>query len=437
MRRNFQSLYLLLQIINLFLLAILLVSEVFAQSGSFERQPIDYLNAPVSDPVAKLAAKVEAGELELAFDQEHGYLKAVLAALNVPISSQTLVFSKTSLQLQRISPGHPRALYFNDDVYVGFCQRGDVLEFAATDAQQGAIFYTLEQSTDTSPKFIRDRGQCLTCHASSRTQNVPGYLVRSVFPDYSGHPILGSGTFTTDHTSPLEERWGGWYVTGQHGSMRHMGNAICGRDEKLDREAGANLQSLDGIVSTKPYLSTHSDLVALMVLEHQTQMHNAIASANYETRQALHQSSQMNELLGRDAGYVSESAERRIQSVTERVVEYLLMKNEFHLTAPVSGTSGFAEEFAKRGIRDSQARSLRELDLQTRVFKYPCSYLIHSPAFAGLPEEVRQPVLRRVHEILDGQDESGEYEYLTEQTRREIWEILQATLPEFGKLCSR
>ncbi len=257
-----------------------------AQSGTFEGPVIDYLNAEVNDPVAQLAAKIAAGDQSLAYDDQHGYLPAVLTALDIPVSSQTLVFSKTSLQLQRISPRRPRAIYFNDDVYVGWCQRGDVLEFAATDPRQGATFYTLKQERDEQPTFVRDRGQCLSCHASSRTQNVPGYLIRSVFADGSGHPILGSGTFTTDHTSPFEERWGGWYVTGKHGQMRHMGNHLfTQRDPRSEeREAGANRETLDDLFSTDAYLTPHSDLVALMVLEHQTQMHNALAAANYETR---------------------------------------------------------------------------------------------------------------------------------------------------------
>ncbi|MEZ6137443.1 MAG: hypothetical protein R3C53_21355 [Pirellulaceae bacterium] len=247
---------------------------------AYEGEPIRYLEAEVHDPVAELASQLAAGKTQLEYDPEHGYLPAVLKALDVPISSQTLVFSKTSLQLHRISPRRPRALYFSDDVYVGYCQRGDVLEFAATDAKQGATFYTLKQSPDGQPKFVRDQGQCLACHATNRTQGVPGYLVRSVYSDRSGQPILGSGTYTTDHTSPMQERWGGWYVTGKHGSMRHMGNQVFTEDNTrgANLDAGANRESLEDLVSTEPYLSAHSDIVALMVMEHQTQMHNARGS---------------------------------------------------------------------------------------------------------------------------------------------------------------
>ena len=404
-----------------------------AQSGTFEGPVIDYLNAEVNDPVAQLAAKIEAGEQTLAYDDQHGYLPAVLAALDIPLSSQTLVFSKTSLQLQRISPRRPRAIYFNVDVYVGWCQRGDVLEFAATDPQQGATFYTLTQERDEPPTFIRDRGQCLSCHASSRTQNVPGYLIRSVFADAAGHPILGSGTFTTDHTSPFEERWGGWYVTGKHGDMRHMGNKIfTQRDPRAEeRESGANRETVEDLFSVASYLTPHSDLVALMVLEHQTQMHNAIAAANYETRLALAQSFEMNELLGREPGHISDSAERRIDSAAQRVVSYLLLRDEFPLQAPVSGTSGFAEEFAARGRRDPHGRSLRDLDLNTRLFRYPCSYLIESPAFDALPDEVRSRVVSQLKRILRDGEESEHYPHLTAELRSEILEILAFLKPEF------
>lgn len=412
-------------------------SESHAQQGNFERAPINYLDAEVNDPVARLAKRIESGETTLSYDDKFGFLRSVLNELDVPVSSQTLVFSKTSLQLHRISPRRPRALYFNDDVYVGYCQKGDVLEFSATDASQAAIFYTLKQSTEGQPSFVRDRGNCLSCHASSRTQGVPGYLIRSVFSDASGRPKLGSGTFLTDHTSEFKHRWGGWYVTGEHGSMRHMGNTICEGDEyTFDRDLGANRSGLDQYIRPDDYLSPYSDIVALMVLEHQTQMHNAIAAANYETRQALHQSYQMNELLERPKGHISESAERRISASADRVLRYLLMTDEFQLTDTVAGSSGFAAEFSARGSEDSQGRSLRDFDLKTRLFKYPCSYLIYSDAFDALPREVRDLVVSRLIAILEGRDASPKYAHLTPEMRSEILEILTDTKPDFARSAS-
>ena len=409
---------------------LILSSSAVGQRASYEREPIDYHNAPVNDPVAQLEAKLDSGQVTLAYDTRHGYLKSVLEQLDIPISSQTLVFSKTSMQLHRISPHRPRAVYFNDDVYVGWCQRGDVLELAATDPMQGAAFYTIKQTRQDKPLITRDQGHCLSCHASGRTQNVPGYLIRSVFASRSGQPNLGSGSFTTSDSSPFDERWGGWYVTGTHGRMRHMGNVYFDEDdEQGDRDSGANLESLEGLISTSPYLSPHSDLVALMVLEHQTQMHNAIAFANYETREALHQMAHMNKLLEREPNFLSESAERRINKAAERVVQQLLMCNEFPLTDPVTGTSEFADEFTASGLRDSQGRSLRQFDLKTRLFRYPCSFLIDSPAFDGLPNQVRDRTVTMLRDVLDGTNRSPEYDHLTPSMRRDITEILRATKP--------
>ncbi|MFT5303321.1 MAG: hypothetical protein ACI814_004140 [Mariniblastus sp.] len=431
---NFTSLFRCLPC--LFLATILFSGlPIFGQIASFENAPINYQTAEVNDPVAGLIKQLESGDAQLEYDQKYGYLKSVLEHLEVPISSQTLVFSKTSLQVHRISPARPRAVYFNDDIYIGYCQNGEVLEIGATDAKQGPTFYSVKQEESDSPIIKRDQGQCIVCHASSRTQNVPGYLIRSVFPNRSGHPNFGSGTYTTDSTSPFRQRWGGWYVTGTHGDLRHMGNKVYAEDERNDQlEEGANQMSLEEFVSTKPYLSAHSDLVALMVMEHQTQMHNAITYANFETRQALHQSFEMNKILKRETGFVSESAQRRIKSATERVVEHLLMCDEFALSSPVAGSGKFTAEFEAKGMRDSKQRSLREFDLKTRMFRYPCSYLIYSPAFDGLPNEVRIPIVRRLVQVLEGRDDSDRYDHLSAQTKTAILEILKETKPELASL---
>lgn len=399
----------------------------------YEREPICYDTAPVHDPIAQLQQQLDAGDIRLEYDQRHGYLPSVLKHLNVPVSSQVLVFSKTSLQASRISPQRPRALYFNDETYVGWVQRGDVVELMATDPEQGEIFYTLSQVQTERPAVVRDRGQCLACHATSRTQGVPGALVRSVFVEPSGQPLLSAGTFTSDHTSPFNERLGGWYVTGTHGSMRHMGNVLATErtsSPELDREAGANQTDLASRVDVSPYLTPHSDLIALMILEHQSQMHNLLTRASYETRSARHYDGIMNEVLKRPADYVSESTKRRIASVGDKLLKYLLFVDEFPLESPVKGTSKFAEEFSSKGPRDGQGRSLRDLDLQMRLLKYPCSHLIYSPSFDGLPELVKSYVSQRLHKVLTGEDKGPEFEHLSAGDRQAILAILQDTKPD-------
>ena len=397
----------------------------------FESEPINYLTAPVDDPVSHLQVRLDAGEAELKYD-DHGYLADVLRELGISQSSQMLVFSKTSFQRSKISRRTPRAVYFNDDTYVGYCQQGEVIEVSTTDPQQGAVFYTLRQEKVEHPAFQRQTHDCLQCHASSKTQDVPGHLVRSVFPDAFGMPVFNAGTFNTNHESPLKERWGGWFVTGTHGRQTHMGNVTVTnrqRPELLETAAGANVTDLAGLVDTSPYLTPHSDIVALMVLEHQVKMHNLITAANYHARLALHYEASINKALGRSADYLSESTQSRFKSPAEKLLRYLLFIEEAPLDEPIAGTSAFAAEFAARGPRDHQGRSLREFELQHRLFKYPCSYEIYSAAFDGLPDVVKDFVYRRLYDVLTGKDTSAEFNRLSAADRRAIFEILLDTKP--------
>lgn len=409
-----------------------------AAQGNLDWGPIKYSSCTPDDPVSKLQKRIDDGTAELQFDEKHGYLKSVLAALDIPQSSQMLVFSKTSHQLHRISPWSPRALYFNDHTYVGWVENGDVIEAASVDPVRGAMFFTLRQEKAARPKFIRDKGHCLSCHASSRTQGVPGYVVRSVYPAPDGQPHYGAGTFDTDHSSPLRERWGGWYVTGTHGKQRHMGNELAtDRDDpKLDVESGANVTDLSKRTRIQAHLTKHSDIVALMVFEHQAAMHNFITFASYEARVALFQCADMNRVLERPADHVSDWAKRRIRSASDKLLHYMLFLDEEPLSDPIRGTSTFAKEFAARGHRDRKGRSLRDFDLERRLFKYRCSYLIDSEAFHALPAQVKDHVYKRLWEILTGRDDSAEFKYLSKVDRQAIFEILSDThdgLPDYWK----
>ncbi len=396
----------------------------------FERDPINYSTATPHDRVAKLKERVDAGELTLGHDAEHGYLPALMEYLQVPASSQTLVFSQTSLQRHCISPQRPRALYFNDDVYLGWVQQGDVVEISAVDPQLGAVFYTLDQHNTSRAVITRQTDHCLLCHVSSHTQQVPGHLMRSVYSDASGLPVFSSGTYRTDDSSPLAERWGGWYVTGTHGKQRHMGNVIVDATkspDKLDVEAGANVTDLSDHMRTSRYITPASDIVALMVLGHQVLVHNHIAAANFSGRTIQRDAVVMNQALERPQDFESDSTQRRYTSAAEKVVEALLMAGEHRLTDPISGTTTFAADFSARGPFDSQGRSLRQFDLATRLFRYPCSFLIYSEAFDGLPDRVREQVYRRLWEVLTGEDQSKHFTHLAPDDRQAILEILCET----------
>jgi hypothetical protein len=389
-----------------------------------DHEAIQYSKAPTDDAITRLQRRIDSGEVKLQSDDNFGYLRSVLHALSVPESSQVLVFSKTSFQAPRIAPRTPRALYFNDHIAVGFVRTGDVLEFASLDPKLGIVFYTLDQEPSAHPHFDR-RDTCLQCHQSGGTLGVPGLVVRSVFPDSTGMPLFHAGTFVTDHRSPLKERWGGWYVTGTTGEQSHMGNAVVedrNQPDKLETEGTQNLTDLHGKIDTGAYLTPHSDVVALMTLEHQTQMANLIIRVGWEARLALHDSVAINKALGRPAGEMSESTTHRINSAAEELVEYMLFSGEAKLTTPIKGTSNFAAEFSKSG-------PLREFDLHTRMFRYPCSYMIYSEAFDAMPAAAKDRIYRRLWEVLSGKDTTAPFAHLSPADRKAIYEILRTTKP--------
>ena len=404
-----------------------------ARAQEYQQEPILYSKSAPEDRVSELIQRLDAEETRLDYEPGFGFLRSILRELQVPESSQTLVFSKTSLQRQRISPRTPRALYFNEDVYVGFCQQGDVIEVSAVDPRLGTVFYTVQQEETDRPRIVRQADNCLLCHASSHTKEGPGHLVRSVLVDSSGMPILTAGTYRVDQTIPLQNRWGGWYVTGTHGAQKHLGNLVMRAADAptlVDNAAGMNLTELGDRFDASAYLTPHSDIVALMVLEHQTDVHNSIVRANFLTRQAMHQQQALNRELGKPLDHEWESTKSRIKSSCEPLVEGLLFSGEAKLTGQIRGTSGFAQQFARQGPRDGQGRSLREFDLETRLFKVPCSYLIYSPSFKALAREAKEQVLERMAGILAGKDTSKKFAHLTPDDRQSIIGILRATMPE-------
>jgi hypothetical protein len=386
--------------------------------GSFlvplDHEAIEYTKRPTTDPITAMNAKLKSGAVKLKFqDDGMGYLQSVLRALDVPVESQVMVFSKTSFQAPRIAPRTPRALYFNDEVTVGFVQTGDVVEITSVDPNQGVIFYSLDQEEVAKPRFER-RDTCLQCHQSAATLGVPGLVIRSVVSEASGYPMFQAGTKTTDHRSPLEDRWGGWYVTGKS-TGKHMGNQVA-----VDRDKPESLKEITARFDAGRYLTPNSDVVALMVLEHQTQMTNLITRVNFEVRHALHHQKTMNQIFGDVMTTRSDSTKRRIREAAEELVDYMLFVEEAPLAEPIRGSSGFAEVFAKKG-------PLREFDLEKRLFKVPCSYMIYSAAFDGMGADALEAVYGRLHQVLTGKATDARYARLTLEDRHNILRTLQQT----------
>lgn len=418
------------------LAAAVLQTPTMAQQ-SIETPPIEYSKTEADNLVSRMIKRLDSGEQELEYERGFGYLRSLLEELNVPVSSQVLVFSKTSLQVRLISRRNPRAIYFNDDVYVGWVRGSSMMEISTSDPKLGAAFYTVDM-TPRRVEIHRANYDCLACHVSTLTQGIPGHTVRSVMPHIDGTIDVQKHSFVTDHRSPFSQRWGGWYVTGRHGEMTHMGNAFL-RSGRLATEKNGNRISLRDEFDTMDWLLPYSDIVSLMVLEHQTQMHNAFTKANFAVRRTIHDHNMAYGLANPEtAKTVPNEAATELQltisQAAKEIVHYMLFCDEASLTSEVKGSILFSEEFANRGPNDKQGRSLREFDLNSRLFKYPCSYLIYSPAFDSMEDPLRQQVYLQLWDALTGDSSSGEYQHLDQPTRESIIDILRdtkASLPNY------
>lgn len=398
--------------VTILLIVILLAAIVVKpqDSGPSRNHPaIAYSSNDLHDPVTDLARRIQNGEVQLAFDRESGFLRSLLDVLKVPIESQVAVFSKTSFQSGKINPQNPRTIFFNDSVAVAQ-PRGGFIELASTDPEQGVIFYAFGRLG--WPLFVRDQ-ECLVCHVSSATLGVPGLAVGSVFPAKDGTPMLDAPNFITDDRSPLEERWGGWYVTGDTGSMRHLGNRTVSDPENPQTMATAvtpRFESLKGRLDLTGYLSSYSDVVALMILEHQAHMTNLIVRMGWESRINTY-----------------DHAKAANIDLAKELVDYLLFIDEAPLPTKIKGTSGFAEKFQLLGPNDRKGRSLRQLDLEQHLMRYPCSYMIYSQAFDGMPPDAKEAVYDRLWQVLSGRETDPRYARLSLADRKAVTEILRET----------
>lgn len=360
-------------------------AQVYAENLPVDHPAIRYYQGPLDDPVARLVKRIAAGEATLTFQEGGlGFLSSLLEALGVNPDSQALVFSKTSFQASKISPRNPRAIYFSDNVAVGFVPGGDGLEVAALDPHQGIVFYTLDAQ---KPEFTR-RDTCLQCHQGPATMGVPGIFIGSVFPNAAGSPSQASAIIT-DHRTLFEDRWGGWYVDSRSGEQKGRANSVAFNPSDPEK--------LEALPKFAPngYLTTTSDIVALMTFEHQTQMVNLITRLGWQARMG--------------------ASKADLDAAVEAVVSYMLFTGEAPLKQPIEGVSTFTKTFPARGPRDHLGRSLRDFDLQTRLFRYPLSFVIYSEAFDALPELARAQLYNRL------------YARLSKEDRRAILEILGDT----------
>jgi hypothetical protein len=377
------------------------------RSGAFDQSinhpAIKYLTADTDTVVDRLNKKLQDGSAKLVFDEKSGYLKSVLDLLNVPVESQVLVYTQTSLQAQHIKMDNPRAIYFNDAVAIAYIRGAGFVEIVAQDPKMGSVFYLVHQVPVAQANFGRESSQCLRCHLSWDTLGVPGMSVLTTFPRKSVDDYANGGF--VDHYKPIAERWGGWYVTGKQVPARHMGNFPLIISKPMATPPPAR-DSLMGQFNLDGYLTPYSDVVALMVLEHQAHFANLVTRVDYETR------------LGEES---------RIAEAVDALADYMLFVDEAKIPSPIVGSSGFTEKFSSLGPKDSQGRSLHELDLKRRLQKYPLSYMIYSPAFKGMADAPKQLVMRYINRVLSGEISGEKYAHFTPEIRDAIREILKQT----------
>ena len=394
-----------------------------------------YAGLAQSNRIARLQASLERGAVKLDFEPGHGYLRSLLKALDIDPSSQVLVYSKTSLQTGEIQAASPRALYFNEDTYVGWVQGTQQLELGTMDSTLDQVFYTLRNGSPGTARFKRETTNCLGCHDSLSDSGggVPRFLLMSSYVDTHGNALTHEGSILVTDRTEFKYRWGGWYVTGQQGNEIHLGNLMVHNVQELTHLDGlrrGNLDNLDALFDTKPYLTDKSDIVALQVLLHQSTVQDRITEVNWDTRTALAKA-------GKDPAdghgvTLPAQMRKQIQDEMDALVDEMLFVGDPGYSSRLTGNSGFDKWFQARGPRDRHGRSLRELDLTTRLFKYPCSFLIYSAAFDALPVYARDYVYTRLVKILTGKESSPQYAVLSAADRKAVVEILKDTKPQFA-----
>jgi hypothetical protein len=387
---------------------------------------IHYSDPPVRNEIARLQQRIDAGKVKLTATPQHGYLESILHALNIDPDSQVLVFSKTSLQVDAISAATPRAIYFNDNTYVAWVQKTGMLEINTMDADRGPVFYTV-MAGDAQANLDRQALRCLTCHDSYSEMGggVPRFLFESTYEVDHGKLIPDAVARETADETPIAERWGGWYVTGADGGAINLGNIqppATGTPIAFDKVRRGSLTSLDTLLDTSPYLRKTSDIVALLVLEHQVTVHNLIIRANYKSRMLLTRLMPTGDPATLHWAQLPATLQGRLNALLAPVADGFMMRGAAPLPATVAGGSGYAQWFQAQGPKDSAGRSLRELDLNNRVFRYPVSFLIYSEGFDALPLFVREYVYARLAKNLHGTRDA-----------QAAFDILLATKPEFSQ----
>lgn len=303
---------------------------------------------------------------------------------------------------------------------MGWVPGGDFLEVTASSPTTGNNFYSISGSGN-NPVLNKETHRCLRCHGGSFTRDIPSPLVRSVFPDSNGQPIFKAGTTFVDHTTPMKDRQGGWFVTGT--KSKNRGNLVYQETERgADQGRIFDMSDIRNI----DYPGEGSDRVALLILEHQSELHRLLAHLSLQTQTALYSQRKFDELLGRTER-LSDSTKRQIKSVGDKVLRYMFFKDEAELPCISLKYSPYAQYFNGNGPKDSKGRSLYDLRMAGQMFEYPFSYMVYSDAFQSLPDEALEYLTAELAAILNPDSNYEGYNHLTRSDKLVIRQILEET----------
>lgn len=334
-----------------------------------ESDPVSFADAPHSywerkseDRLQRFMNEVQAGRALVDASSDRAFFQSVLKGLNVPESSQMVVFSATSFQSGIVNPRSPRAIYFNEDTSVGFIPGGR-LEVASFDPHGGMMFYIFDRPrAEGVPAFGRSKS-CMNCHTDTMSSGRPGHVINSVAVWWDGSTQETYRYDEVGHHVPMDVRFGGWHLTGTYLMAKSHANLVGNLTPsgfKGEKNAPGDHADLTR------YPRATSDILVQLVHEHQCGFTNRVIAAIYDHR----------EKPGDAAA---------AQKAAESLAEYVLFKKEAPLPKGLAGDPDF--------VRDFQAAApgspLRQFDLRTRIFKTRCSYMIQTPIWQALPGDVR------------------------------------------------